>query len=182
MAVTLDGLEDVFREKIENLLKDLLNVGVEMRPCTSLRTPQEQAKLWRQSRAREEIISAIARLQNGGAPFLAELLNDVGPQHGPHVTNALPGLSWHQWGESLDCFWAVNGSAEWSPSKVIDGVNGYQLYAARANDMGLDAGGLWRSLKDWPHLQLRKAGSPVLAGFSLSDIDAIMKSRFGEIN
>ena len=39
------------------------------------------------------------------ANFLASVLDGVGPQHGPHVTNALPGLSWHQWGEAVDCFW-----------------------------------------------------------------------------
>jgi hypothetical protein len=179
MAVSLDGLDEVFREKINGLLRDLIGIGVEMRPCAAVRSPKEQARLWRQSRSREEVEAAILRLQNAGAPFLADILDNVGPQHGAHVTNALPGLSWHQWGESVDCFWAVNGAAEWSASKIIDGVNGYQVYAARASSMGLDAGGLWRGLKDWPHVQLRKAGSPVLAGLSLSDIDAEMKLRFG---
>lgn len=179
MAVSLDGLDAVFRGKIDQLLKELARIGIEMRPYMALRTPEVQAKLWRQSRSREEIASAVQRLKGGGAPFLANVLESVGPQHGAHVTNALPGLSWHQWGEAVDCFWAVNGIAEWSASKIIDGVNGYQVYAQRARDMGLEPGGLWRSLKDWPHVQLRREGSPVLAGMELSQIDQTMKARFG---
>ena len=44
--------------------------------------------------------------------------------------------------------------------------------------MGLTAGGHWSSLKDWPHLQLRKEASPLRA-MSLPDIDREIKQRFG---
>lgn len=179
MAVALDGLENGFRQQVEELLAQCLQGGVDMRPYTGVRTPKEQAKLWRQSRATEEINAAIAKLKNGGAPFLASVVEDVGPQHGPHVTNALPGLGWHQWGEAVDCFWSVNGHAEWSASKLIDGINGYQFYAGKAKSLGLTAGGLWTSFKDWPHVQLRTSGSPVSAGMTLAEIDAVMKERFG---
>jgi hypothetical protein len=179
MAITLDGLDGEFRTRASDLLDSLKAIGIEMRPYFGPRTPAEQAVLWRQSRSKEEIAAAIARLRNGKADFLADTLDSVGPHHGPHVTNALPGLSWHQWGEALDCFWAVNGVAEWSASKIIDGINGYRVYANRAKDFGLEAGGHWTSIKDWPHVQLRKAASPVMAGMTLAEIDEAMRARFG---
>jgi peptidoglycan LD-endopeptidase CwlK len=179
MAISLEKLEPAFREKVESLLHTLNTIGVEMRPYFGIRTPQEQAMLWRQSRSREEIASAINRLRLGAANFLAEVLDEVGPQNGPHVTNALPGLSWHQWGEAVDCFWAVNGTAEWSATKLIDGINGYRIYAERAREAGLEAGGFWTGLKDWPHVQMRKAGSPASAGMTLEEIDEHMRRRYG---
>lgn len=91
----------------------------------------------------------------------------------------MPGLSWHQWGEAVDCFWSLNGSAEWSASTKADGINGYRIYASFAKDMGLDAGGFWHSFKDWPHVQMRSAGSPISAGMTLAEIDAEMHNRFG---
>ncbi|UFW64309.1 M15 family metallopeptidase [Rhizobium laguerreae] len=178
MAVSLEGLNPNFREKVEMLLSSLLRLGVEMRPCAALRTPEEQAKLWRQSRSKEEIVAATSRLQENGARYLADILERVGPQHGQRVTNSLPGLSWHQWGEAADCFWAINGVAEWSASQIVDGINGYQVYAGKGKALGLDAGGLWKTFKDWPHLQVRSVGSPILAGYSLADIDATMQERF----
>jgi hypothetical protein len=78
----------------------------------------------------------------------------------------------------VDCFWAVDGEAEWSTTKKIHSVNGYQIYAAEAKDMGLDAGGHWRSLKDWPHVQLQPVSNPGKV-FSLLQIDEAMQTRFG---
>lgn len=179
MAIDIKDLDPALRSKLDGLLSTLNGMGVEMRPYFGLRTPAEQAILWRQSRSREEIAAAISRLKLGGAKYLAAVLEEVGPQHGPHVTNALPGLSWHQWGEAVDCFWAVNGAAEWSPDRLIDGINGYHVYARKAADAGLDAGGLWNSFKDWPHVQLRSAGSPISAGMTFVEIDEQMRRRFG---
>lgn len=166
-----------FRAPVKTLLEQCRAQGVEMRPSQTLRDPFEQAKLWRQSRSKEEIRAKIKQFRAAGADFLAFCLENVGPQSGDPVTNAPPGLSWHQWGEAVDCFWVVDGQAEWSTTKKINGVNGYQLYAAEAKKLGLTAGGLWAKLKDWPHVQLQAAGSP-LSLFSLADISATMKERF----
>jgi len=84
-----------------------------------------------------------------------------------------------QWGFALDCFWVVDGQAEWSVKRLVNGKNGFQVYAAVANQIGLTAGGLWTSLKDWPHVQMSRAASP-LGEFTLEQIDAAMKSRFGQ--
>jgi peptidoglycan L-alanyl-D-glutamate endopeptidase CwlK len=178
MAANINELVLDFRRKVERLLEKCAQRGIEMRPYFTLRTPFEQAKLWRQSRSKEEIQKQIEEFKSAGADFLAVCLESVGPQHGDHVTDSLPGFSWHQWGEAVDCFWVVDGTAEWSSTKKVGGVNGYRVYVEEAVKLGLDAGGLWRKLKDWPHIQFRSAGN---AGkiFSLEQINDEMKKRFG---
>ncbi|UFH57480.1 M15 family metallopeptidase [Spirosoma sp. KNUC1025] len=151
---------------------------MEMRPNEGLRSPFVQAKYWRQSRATEEIRKAIKELTNKGATFLAHCLDSVGPQHGDPVTNALPGLSWHQWGESLDCFWVVNGKAVWDLEKKVNGQNGFRVYAEEAKKLGLNAGLFWTSFQDAPHVQLRKANSPSKV-HTIAEIDQAMRERFG---
>ena len=93
------------------------------------------------------------------------------------MTNAIPGLSWHQWGEAVDCFWLLDNKAEWSTRKQVNGVNGYANYAATASAMGLNAGGFWSSLKDWPHVQLRKESHPGKI-YSLQEINNEMEKHF----
>jgi peptidoglycan LD-endopeptidase CwlK len=174
----LNALVPEFRLKVIALLDRCASRGTPMRPYFTLRSPFEQAKLWRQSRSREQIEARIAELESQSAPFLADCIRRVGPQSGDPVTNAIPGLSWHQWGEAVDCFWLVDGAAEWSPRREINGLNGYQVYAREAQAAGLTAGGLWATLKDWPHVQLRSADSPRNV-MSLIEIDRVMMERFG---
>ena len=123
MAADITLLVPEFTQQIRQLLDRCSLRGIEMRPYMGLRDPFEQARLWRQSRSREEIRVRIASLQAQGAAFLAHCLESVGPQHGRPVTNALPGLSWHQWGEAVDCFWLVDGKAEWSAGKLVGGTD-----------------------------------------------------------
>jgi peptidoglycan L-alanyl-D-glutamate endopeptidase CwlK len=178
MAADLDKLQPALKVKALRLLKRCLARGCEMRPNVGLRDPFDQARLWRQSRSIEEITEKIKELELAGAAFLAECLRSVGPQHGKHVTDTPPGFSWHQWGEALDCFWLVDGKAEWSTTKLVGGVNAYRIYADEAEPIGLTAGGHWKRFKDWPHVQLRAADN---AGsvMSVQDINASMKARFG---
>ena len=177
----LNDLITSFRAPVQQLLNRCQQRGIEMRPYTTLRDPFEQARLWRQSRSREQINRKIQQLREAHAMFLAHCLESVGPQFGDPVTNAAPGLSWHQWGEALDFFWIVNGQAEWSTTKLVNGVNGYRVYAEEAQRLDLTAGGLWSSLKDWPHVQLQAAGSP-LGVFTLTQIDERMHARFGSVS
>jgi peptidoglycan L-alanyl-D-glutamate endopeptidase CwlK len=168
------------KPKVQELLSKCLSRGVEMRPSATLRDPFEQARLWRQSRSREEIERKIARLREAGAPFLADCIKRVGPQSGRPVTGAAPGLSWHQWGEALDCFWVVNGEAEWDANRLSNGVNGYRVYAGEALQLGLTAGGFWPRFKDWPHVQLRPANSPTDV-MTLAEINDTIEARFGHL-
>lgn len=178
MAADLTVLTPKFKTQVLKLLANCKARGCEMRPYMSLRTPLEQARLWRQSRAIEAINAKIAEFRAGGAPYLAQTLQKAGPQNGDPVTNAAPGLSWHQWGEAVDCFWVVDGAAVWSAKQLVNGQNGYQVMVAEAQKLGLTPGGGWASFKDWPHVQLRPDASP-LKTMSLAQVDAEMKQRFG---
>jgi hypothetical protein len=180
MDADLGALCPDFRLKVEELLRACKGLGIIMRPFCTVRDPFEQARLWRQSRTGEEISLKIKHLEKSGAGFLAHCLDSVGPQHGRLATNALPGLSWHQWGEAMDCFWVVDGMAVWSVQKKIGGLNGYYVYADEARKMGLTAGGNWKRFKDRPHVQLSQHASP-LRIMDLSEVNSVMEKRFGAI-
>lgn len=177
MSRDLDNLTPEFKSAVEQLLILCHQSGYTMRQFFTLRTPFEQGKLWRQSRSIHEVEQKIAELNNNNAEFLAHCIHSVGPQNGRHVTNAIPGFSWHQWGEAVDCFWLLDGGAEWSTRKKIGGVNGYINYAEKAKSLGLTAGGFWSSFKDWPHVQMRKESSPRRV-FTIEEINNEMELKF----
>ena len=168
-----------FRSAVEELFNRCNQSGYTMRPFFTLRTPFEQGILWRQSRTTQEIQLKINELNNKNANFLAYCIESVGPQSGRHVTNAIPGLSWHQWGEAVDCYWLLDGNAEWSTRKKVNGKNGYANYAEIAESLALNAGGFWSSLKDWPHVQARNESSPKRL-YGLKEINDEMEIRFSQ--
>lgn len=102
----------------------------------------------------------------------------MGKQFGPHVTNAIPGLSWHQWGEAVDSVWVVNDESIWSIEVMVDGLNGYMVYADEAKKLGLEAGFFWTSFQDSPHVQLREAANP-LGDLTIVQVNQEMENRFG---
>ena len=175
----LESLEDDFQLLAEILIDNCLKRRIKMIPYFGIRTPYKQAELWRQSRSTAEINRKIRFLESKDAKYLAHCIDSVGPQYGGTVTNAIPGLSWHQWGLALDCFWELRGKAEWSISAHdASGLNGYLVYASEAKKLGLTAGGYWQSLKDWPHVQAKKQSNPLRA-YSYAEISEIMEKRFG---
>src|SRR5258707_1340603 len=122
----LAQLDPDFAAVVRQVLAATEAKGITMRPNSAARSPWEQAKLWRQSRSTEQIRAAGQQMKDEGAPWLADVLAAVGPQHGDHVTNALPGKSAHQYRLAVDCFWLRNGEAEWQD------MTGYRIYATQA--------------------------------------------------
>lgn len=167
MAALLSSLVPDFQARVAAVIEACARQGVELRPFYALRSPWEQARLWRQSRAREEIDTAIGRLQGLGAPWLAEVLQGVGPCHGRHVTNALPGASWHNWGEAVDCVVIRGGVAVWEASAAAYGV-----YHDAARAAGLHLGPRW----DAVHVQAR----PMAPNYyhDIADVDRLMRERW----
>lgn len=172
MTVSLDGLQADFRSKIEILITQLCKQNqYTFRITYALRTPLEQARLWRQGRNRNLIESRINDLEALGCDYMAECLHIVGPQTGKStVTNALPGQSWHQWGEAAD-FAAYDGA-----KYLKDGNHeAYDLLALKAQNLSLTNGKTWG---DAGHIQYSKLGKPQ---YSLQDINDIMRDRFGKV-
>lgn len=180
MNADLELLVPEFKAKVQILLNACASRGIEMKPYFTIRDPFSQAKLWRQSRTTFEIQRTINDLRSRNANFLADCIKQVGPQSGTHVTNAIPGLSWHQWGEAVDCCWIVNKKAIWDLSTLQNGVNGYQIYATEARKIELDAGYFWPNFQDSPHVQFRKYSNP-LKLFSITEIDKRMESQYGHV-
>lgn len=173
LRFSFSDLDPEFGETAAEVIEACEHRGVTLVPYTGVRTPWEQARLWRQSRSTATVNAAINRLIAGGGSFLAQVLQDVGPiPTGPKVTNALPGYSWHQWGEGLDCYWQVGGKPEWND------LRGYKVYAEEATVRGLTAGGYWTSLQDWPHIQ-KQSRSPA-AIHSMNEINGRMIELFGD--
>ncbi|MFZ4761298.1 MAG: D-alanyl-D-alanine carboxypeptidase family protein [Alphaproteobacteria bacterium] len=176
MTINLLSLDTQLQKKLILLLDRCGAHGFAMRPFFAVRTPLQQAALWRQSRSIEEISATIRDLRGKKATYLAGCLEKVGAQpdhkHGV-VTNALPGLSWHNWGQAVDC---VHISAE---GKAIWQGMAYDVYAAEAIKLGLTAGHYWK-MRDSVHVQLPMASSP-LGQYQLLEINDIMEERFGTI-
>lgn len=148
----LFSLDKDFKLSVGQLLLNCKREGFDLIPFFGLRSIQAQAKFWRQSRTGYQVREAILLLQRKGAPYLAEVLQGVGPQHGRWVTNALPSQSWHNHGLAIDCFVMEDGKAIWDA-----GHPGYECYAEQAKNLGLTAGYYW-SNKDAVHVQQSDKG------------------------
>ncbi|MCK5453657.1 MAG: M15 family metallopeptidase [Calditrichia bacterium] len=96
--------------------------GVDILIYCTYRSPQEQARLYRQSRTGAQIRKKVDSLRNRGFAELAEILVQIGPQEGKlgaHVTFAGPGESWHNFRRAFDAVPLVGGKAMWEKSIPI---------------------------------------------------------------
>jgi hypothetical protein len=144
--------------------------GINVVPYFGLRSLEEQAKLWRQSRPTAVINAKIEELIDKGAPYLASIIRKVGPSNGFHVTNAIPGFSWHNWGEGIDFYVEENGSAVW------DGKDHrYEILAVEAVELGLTSGYYFKTIFDPGHIQLRK--QEVAAVYSVKEVNDKFKGE-----
>lgn len=174
----INVLDPSFAEKIEILLKNCLQRGVHMEPYEKLRTPQLQAIYWKQGRSKAEINKTITNLKTHNAEFLIDCIISASPNPGIKITNALPGFSWHQWGEAIDCYWLNDGKINWDINTLdSEGINGYKIYAEEARALKLDAGLYWKSFVDAPHVQLQSYASP-LEIYNLYEINKIMEEFY----
>lgn len=160
MTDKLAGLQPEFLAKVNQLLANCKSKhNLTMVPIQGLRTIQEQAKRWRQGRSSDMVAAQIQRLKDNGAPYLASVLDGVGPQPvGKIVTGAIPGHSWHNWGYAVDCYVSHNGKLIFDnkdPLMKTIGASGYKKYAEEAQLIGLRSGYYFSGVfKDRPHVQM----------------------------
>lgn len=148
-----------FRLKVHELERICKVEGVTILVYCGLRTCDEQARLYRQSRGRSEIQQKQQSLVDRGLPFLAEIIDTVGPQPGTlgkHVTKAGPGESWHQYAGAADCVPLKNGKAMWANDDP-----GWEIYGAVAEHLDLNWAGNWPNFKEMPHIQLSNINNPI---------------------
>lgn len=171
---SLDLLIAPFRLLAQELIFTALPArGVVVRPYYTVRSPWEQARLWRQSRSRETIEAKIEELVSADAPTLATYLRSVGAQSGKPVTRAIPGLSWHQWREAFDVFVLKDGKAIWDAADP-----GYIALAEEAKKLGMTPGRYFPTFPDCDHIQARPQASPK-GIYTLPEIDETMRSMYG---
>lgn len=174
-------LDKTFVPILKQLIYNCKKEGITMVPYEGLRSPQMQARYWVQGRSLAEVQSTVDDLKQERAFFLVKCIEAADTKDGPIITNALPGCSWHQWGEAVDCYWLLNGSKIWDTITVNNaGINGYKLYADVALKLGLDAGYYWQGIVDAVHVQLKKEASP-LKLYTLKEIDEIMRDFYAKV-
>lgn len=132
--------------------------GFELLIYCTLRTLEEQARLYRQSRSRQEIDGKIAKFNQRGFAFLANILESVGPCYGPHVTNAAPGESWHNYGEAWDAVPLIGGKPAWN---YLQAQAYWDAYGEAVRQVGMFWAGDWTGFREYPHAQMRVGSNPL---------------------
>jgi peptidoglycan LD-endopeptidase CwlK len=164
-------LEDLVPEVQEMAKEHILrcaDAGFELLIYCTLRDEHEQARLYRQSRTKEQVQKKIDQLTARGFPTLAKILKGVGPQKsGPKVTNAGPGESFHQYNRAYDCVPVVQGKPIWGTGG--EGAAIWDKIGKLGKKCGLEWAGDWTTFREFPHFQLTDGRS----------IEDLMQERFG---
>lgn len=168
MSRDLSDLKPRFLTLFNRVKKACASKGYDIRPYCTIRDPWEQAKLYRQSRTWQEIKDMIDNLERNGAPFLAEILLNVGPQFGKWITNAPPGFSWHQFGEACDIYILEDGRAIWNSN-----YEGYICYYDECINRNLTN---LKVIGDINHCQLKKNSPPYY--YKAETIDKMIKELY----
>lgn len=158
-----------FKGPFEKVLRSFLNVtGHRLIVTSTIRTLEEQARLYRQGVSTDAVNLKAQGLRNRGYNELADILIAVGPVPTSNkVTNAGPGESWHNWGMAADVVPIVNGHAVWDSESPLWGQ-----YGSLVKMNGLYWGD---SFGDLPHCQLFEEGNP-LNVFSPDEVRGMTQS------
>lgn len=168
--IDLNTLDPKFAELVHKTLLACTAQNLNMVPYFGIRDPTTQGIFWRQSRPTATVKVQIETLKVAGAPYLATCLDRAGPHSGPWATNALPGQSWHQYGEAVDCYALDDvGQIDWNSAVK------YREYGRIAKLNGLRWGGDFQQT-DPGHIQLRSLEPPQL--FPIATADKILSKKF----
>ena len=144
---SLDDLKKTMSRKANQFLGICALADMDVLIYCTLRSAEEQSRLYRQGRNIRTIRGKADELREHN-PALGDLLMSVGPQHGPKVTGAGPGQSLHQYGWAFDGVPMRDGKACWSADDPM-----WQIYGECAVKAGLEWAGNWTKFTEFPHCQ-----------------------------
>lgn len=154
----LSDLTPEVRRKASRVKRMCKEAGFDLLIYCTLRTLEEQARLFRQSRTWEEITSKIAKFDARGLHFLSKIIMDVGPCYGRHTTNAAPGESWHSYGKAWDAVPVIGGKLAWVYGHSI---TEWDIYGKYIREVGMSWAGNWSRFIEYPHAQLGEGSNPL---------------------
>ncbi len=167
-----DNLDKKFHQLLYAFIDQCTLNGIALSFDVGFVHPKQQAVLWRQSRSDSQIDDQINALDQEEAPYLAYLLRSVRAKPGVHVTDELPGFSWHNWGQAYT--FSVLGE---DGRDVPDNSNLYKKVAEIAKAINLESGYYFRPKKvGLVQLNAAKAPSSI---YSLKEINHEMGKRYG---
>jgi peptidoglycan LD-endopeptidase CwlK len=173
MADVISTLDTKFQPLVRHLIEVCRASGVEIKPYYGIRTPLQQARLWRQSRSRAEINSVIQNFKNNHCDYLADVMELAGPQNGRWATNALPGYGWHNYGLAVDFFAIRDGEFVQRGDDPM-----YLTLSIEANKLGLTTGYSWKN-QDSGHVQMYP--DEPHQRYNMRQINDEMLKRFGAV-
>ena len=170
---SLTDLDTGVRAQAREVVSACEQVGVDLLIYCTLRPLEEQARLYRQSRSRDEINAKMTRLRNRGFDFLARIIEDVGPCYGRHVTNATAGESWHNYGEAWDAVPLIGGKPAWN---YLQAKSQWDAYGECVRQVDMFWAGDWTRFREYPHAQKRQGGNP-LKTMETDELQAILEKN-----
>jgi hypothetical protein len=179
VAAELSLLTPDFRKQLIKAIANAKAQRLIIEVLSTVVSPLEQASLWKQGRTRTDAELKVLALENAKAPYLADCMRHAQPQGTNIVTDILPGMSWHQWGEAASIVW-VDGTSKlnWSSKFQRGGFNGYHAFANIVNEFSIVSCGEFEDTDEaWRDVQLRHERHPSDV-FDIVQIDAEMKKRF----
>lgn len=90
-----------FLTKFECFASKVHELNLQLAEIQGYIHPKIQAKLWRQGHNDSEIDAMISSLEEKDCFYLAKLIRDTYSHPGLSCTDAIPGCTWHNWGEAL---------------------------------------------------------------------------------
>lgn len=173
----LNLLVPKFKNLVENVITDAKKEKITLVPFFTLRGPLTQARFWTRGRSNADIQQMINNMHRLGCKNIASVLQTALNERGKKiprgeiiVTNALPGQSWHMFGEAVDMY--VEGPKKkpiWDSSH-----KGYEVYTRIAESYGLTSGAKFKRLREPVHVQLRSGPPPQ----SFFELDKELALRF----
>ncbi len=164
------NVDEGFQRRLDTVRAYAEVGGVKVDIFTGVRSIQDQAVLWKQSRTQEQINKLHRIYLERNMPFCAKVLEEAPLRRGRWATNKAPGFSWHQFGEAIDFVIIFRQNAIWNKSNPS-----YQLMAELVKKEGLTSGFFWDK-PDIYHVQLRN--SLVQNEYSYDAIDGMMKEWY----